>query len=1158
MSSISTQKASLWSSSTPQWKYDVFLSFRGEDTRNSFTDHLYVALKQKGIITFRDEEKLERGKSISPEIFKAIEESRFVVVILSKNYATSTWCLNELVKIIECMKEMKTTVFPIFYDVDPSNVRKQTGSFAQAFSKHEECFKDFIENVHTWRAALREVANLKGWHLLDRSEAQLIQNIVGELLHKLNYASLEDIEDLVGITSRVKELESYLAIGFNDVRIIGVWGMGGIGKTTLARVVFDTVLKKFEGCCFLPNVREVCEKDGLIPLQQLLIRKILNESVRIQDVDEGLFVIKNRLRHKKILLVLDDVNQLDQLKKLVGKGNWFGSGSRVIITTRDKHLLRILKVDKIYEAKGLDNDEALHLLCLKAFTNDHPPKDYLALCKEVVQYTKGLPLAIEILGSFLFSRDIDQWKSTLNRLKEFPKSEILQVLKISFDGLDEVEKEIFLHIACFFNNEIKDDIVEKLDYLGLYPNVGLGVLVDKSLVKMDETTLWMHDLLQEMGRNIVYQECPKEPGKRSKLWLFEDVDDVLTKNMETEAIQGIVLNLPTPKEAHWNLESFSKMQHLKLLIIDNVYVLHGPKHLPNGLRILDWGNYPSKFFPSSFQSKSFQRLKSIRIRKSLKLVETPVFTEVPFLEKLVLEDCLNLSKVHPSIVVLKKLTFLSLKGCKNLKSLPKKFEMESLETLILSGCSKIKQIPKFGENMQHILKLYLDGTAIKEIPSSIGLLKSLKVLSFGGCKGLSSFKSTSYYELLPFYSMPKSPHPVGLSSLLGLCSLTELNLRDCNLMAIPDDIGYLLSLREIDLRENGFVYLPDSIGRLCKLRTMDLENCKSLRSLPKLPLSIVAIGGYGCTSLETIPDLLKPNSICEAELYFSNCSKLTDSQGVIDMFFTVIRKHLQGLSLKDRYCHEGFDSSYHIVIPGSVIPKWFIHQSMGAKVNTKVETSSHLRDEWMGIAVCVVFSCLPHHHIDNYCDCEITSRLIVNGKEMNATIGTIRMVGLSDHKWLFYLLPQYYVRREDIKLLKELEENEFSQIGIKIEKYGPSMEVKKCGFRMVYKKDIEDLNQTVAQSSSTTIIPYEDLGVLHHNFDNSEVLAECNKANQTHDDYDGAGPSGEGSLNELPHSQRNERFIEFLAHGDSDCEEYLECSEELGDWQKSSESDLKV
>ena len=362
---------------------------------------------------------------------------------------------------------------------------------------------------------------------------------MGELWHRLSYTSLKDIEDLVGIKSRVKELESRLAIGFNDVRIIGVWGMGGIGKTTLARVVFDMVSKKFEGCCFLPNVREVCEKDGLIPLQELLIRKILNECMRIQDVDEGLFVIKNGLRHKRILLILDDVNHLDQLKKLVGKGNWFGSGSRVIITTRDKHLLRILKVDEIYEVKGLNDDEALHLLSLKAFTNDHPPKDYLELCKDVIQYTKGLPLAIEILGSFLFSRDIDQWKSTLNRLKNFPKSEILQVLKISFDGLDEVEKEIFLHIACFFNNWMNNDVVGKLDYLGLYPDVGLGVLVDKSLVKMDKTRLWMHDLLQEMGRDIVYQESPKEPGKRSKLWLFEDVDDVLTKNM----VSGYLENL---------------------------------------------------------------------------------------------------------------------------------------------------------------------------------------------------------------------------------------------------------------------------------------------------------------------------------------------------------------------------------------------------------------------------------------------------------------------------------------------------------------------------------------------------------------------------------------------------------------------------------------
>ena len=179
-----------------------------------------------------------------------------------------------------------------------------------------------------------------------------------------------------------------------------------------------------------------------------------------------------------------------------------------------------------------------------------------------------------------------------------------------------------------------------------------------------------------------------------------------------------------------------------------------------------------------------------------------------------------------------------------------------------------------------------------------------------------------------------------------------------------------------------------------------------------------------------------------------------------------------------------------MVIPGSVIPKWFRHQSTGDKVNIK-EPSSHLcTNEWIGIAVCNVFCCHPQYQIERPLYCQ----LIVNGNELCVTPNMVREIGSSDHIWLLYLLNQYYKElEEDIKILKECEANEFSQIGIKIETFH-NTEVKKCGFRMVYKKDIEDLNQTMAQNGNINIIPYEDLGVLHHNFDNSIVVGEGNIA----------------------------------------------------------------
>ena len=165
------------SSSTHRWTYDIFLSFRGEDTRKNFTSHLFDALQNKGIWTFRDDEKLERGNTISKELLKAIEKSRFAIVIFSENYASSKWCLDELVHIVRCKKETGLKVLPVFYHVNPSDVRKQRGTFAQAFKEHKKRFgRSFLERLKRcksekmkkWRFALREVANISGWDLQER------------------------------------------------------------------------------------------------------------------------------------------------------------------------------------------------------------------------------------------------------------------------------------------------------------------------------------------------------------------------------------------------------------------------------------------------------------------------------------------------------------------------------------------------------------------------------------------------------------------------------------------------------------------------------------------------------------------------------------------------------------------------------------------------------------------------------------------------------------------------------------------------------------------------------------------------------------------------------------------------------------------------------
>ncbi|KAG7945481.1 hypothetical protein I3843_15G154100 [Carya illinoinensis] len=520
---LSTISYSSSSSVTSPWLYDVFFSFRGEDIHKTFTAHLYNALIQKGIHTFIDEDELRRGDEISPALLQAIEVSRISIILL---------------KILDQYKKSEQQrVLPIFYHVDPSDVRLQRMSFGEALAKHAEKLNVDTNKLQLWKEALREVAKLSGYHLTrNRNESEFIQEIVQDIPKILQHSDLHVAKYLVGLGySQVQNivLNLHLSVRTNDVRMVGILGLGGLGKTTLAKAIWNSIAFKFEACCFLANV-------------ETLLSKISGDrrSLSIDSIDTGINTIKRMLGSKRVFLILDDVDHLIQLEILAGACDWFGKGSRIIITTRDEHLLTTHGVVSTYKMTRLDQNDAFQLFCWHAFKRDKPSNGYGEFVEQIINYAGSLPLVLTVLGSDLYGRSESEWISAMDQYKQIPYQDIQKILQTSYDRLIENEKNAFLDIACFFDGQQLDDVIKMLDNFGFCPNFSIPRLMEKCLISEFDGRLQMHNLLRVMGREIVRQESPKIPGARSRLFVPEEVRDVLEDDTGTDRVEAILVDLP--------------------------------------------------------------------------------------------------------------------------------------------------------------------------------------------------------------------------------------------------------------------------------------------------------------------------------------------------------------------------------------------------------------------------------------------------------------------------------------------------------------------------------------------------------------------------------------------------------------------------------------
>nr|AXU93559.1 RPP4/RPP5-like protein [Arabidopsis thaliana] len=837
---------------------DVFPSFSGEDVRKNFLSHLLKELNRRSINTFMDH-VIERSCIIADALISAIREARISIVIFSKNYAASTWCLDELVEIHNCSKYFGQKVIPVFYDVDPSHVRKQIGEFGKVFKK--TCENKPADQKQRWVKALTDISNIAGEDLRNGpNDAHMVEKIANDVSNKLFHPP-KGFGDLVGIEDHIEAIKSILCLESKEAKImVGIWGQSGIGKSTIGRALFSQLSSQFPLRAFV-TYKSTSGSD-VSGMKLSWEKELLSEILGQKDIKiEHFGVVEQRLKHKKVLILLDDVDNLEFLKTLVGKAEWFGSGSRIIVITQDRQLLNAHEIDLVYEVKLPSQDLALKMICRSAFGKDSPPDDFKALAFEVAELAGSLPLGLSVLGSSLKGRDKDEWVKMMPRLRNDSDDKIEETLRVCYDRLNKKNRELFKCIACLFNGFKLSKVKDLLE-----DDVGLTMLAEKSLIRITpDGYIEMHNLLEKLGREIDRAKSKGNPGKRQFLTNFEDIQEVLTEKTQLLPRAGQKLFLESvfhtrnifSKRLLIDEESFKGMRNLQYLKIGqfgefsdrHLPQLQSLVYLPLKLRFLKWEFCPLKSLPSTFKAEYLVKL-IMKYSKLEKLWEGTLVRILNFISCQFLEQ--NSAPWKPQedeFVPLGSLKHMILGGSRYLKEIPDLSLAINLERLDLAGCESLVTLPSSIQNAIKLRTLYCSGVLLIDLKSLEGMCNLEYLLvhnwsSMEGTQGIVYFPSK--LKRLWWNNCPLKR----LHSNFKVEYLVDLTMEDSELEKLWDGTQLLGSLKKMILRNSKYLKEIPDLSLAINLERLDLAGCESLVTLP--------------SSIQNVIELI----------YMSNCKKL--------------------------------------------------------------------------------------------------------------------------------------------------------------------------------------------------------------------------------------------------------------------------------------------